>query len=132
MLDNVLQYFIDNAPDTISRARYSAMRERSIGIGALGFHAYLQRHSIPFEGVMAKVHNIKMFKHIRAQLDEANKQLGLERGEAPDVESNITIEDDNGNTRVIKSSSLITIKRNDKEIIIRACALIEGDEILDV
>jgi ribonucleoside-diphosphate reductase alpha chain len=132
MLDNVLQYFIDNAPDTISRARYSAMRERSIGIGALGFHAYLQRHSIPFEGVMAKVHNIKMFKHIRAQLDEANKQLGLERGEAPDVESNITIEDDNGNTRVIKSSSLITIKRNDKEIIIRACALAEGDEILDV
>lgn len=85
MLDNVLQYFIDNAPDTISRAKYSAMRERSIGIGALGFHAYLQRHSIPFEGVMAKVHNIKMFKHIRSQLDEANKQLGLERGEAPDA-----------------------------------------------
>ena len=85
MLDNVLQYFIDNAPDTISRAKYSAMRERSIGIGALGFHAYLQRHSIPFEGVMAKVNNIKMFKYIRKQLDEANKQLGSERGEAPDA-----------------------------------------------
>jgi ribonucleoside-diphosphate reductase alpha chain len=85
MLDNVLQYFIDNAPDTISRAKYSATRERSIGIGALGFHAYLQRNNIPFEGVMAKVNNIKMFKHIRKQLDEANKQLGSERGEAPDA-----------------------------------------------
>jgi ribonucleoside-diphosphate reductase alpha chain len=85
MLDNVLQYFIDNAPDSIQRARYSASRERSIGIGALGFHAYLQKNNIPFEGALAKSANIKIFKHIREKLDESNKQLGSERGEAPDA-----------------------------------------------
>lgn len=85
MLDNVLQYFIDNAPDSIARAKYSASLERSIGIGALGFHAYLQRKNIAFEGVMAKVTNNKIFKHIREGLDEANKTLGAERGEAPDA-----------------------------------------------
>ena len=85
MLDNVLQYFIDNAPDTISRARYSAERERSIGVGALGFHAYLQRNRIAFEGVMAKVANNRIFKHIKEGLDIANLELGAERGEAPDA-----------------------------------------------
>jgi ribonucleoside-diphosphate reductase alpha chain len=85
MLDNVLGYFIDNAPDTISRAKYSASRERSIGVGALGFHAYLQRNGIAFEGVMAKVANNKIFKHIRQGLDVANLELGKERGEAPDA-----------------------------------------------
>ena len=86
MLDNVLQYFIDNAPDSISRARYSAERERSIGVGALGFHAYLQRNRIPFESVMAKVANNRIFKHIKESLDIANLDLGKERGEAPDAE----------------------------------------------
>ena len=85
MLDNVLQYFIDKAPDSISRARYSAIRERSIGVGALGFHAYLQKNMTPFEGVMAKVANNRIFKHIREGLDEANFALGKERGEAPDA-----------------------------------------------
>jgi ribonucleoside-diphosphate reductase alpha chain len=85
MLDNVLNYFIANAPDVISRAKYSAERERSIGVGALGFHAYLQRNNIPFEGVMAKVVNNRIFKHIRKGLDDANKILGTERGEAPDA-----------------------------------------------
>ena len=85
MLDNVLQYFIDNAPDSISRARYSASMERSIGVGALGFHAFLQKKNVAFEGVMAKVLNNKIFKHIRGKLDEANLQLGTERGEAPDA-----------------------------------------------
>jgi ribonucleoside-diphosphate reductase alpha chain len=85
MLDNVLDFFINHAPDSISRARYSAMRERSIGIGALGFHAYLQRNGIAFEGVMAKVVNNKIFKSIKEKLDEANKILGSERGEAPDA-----------------------------------------------
>ena len=85
MLDNVLSYFIANAPDAIARARYSAERERSIGIGALGFHAYLQRNGIAFEGVMAKVANNRMFKHIREGLDVANLELGKERGEAPDA-----------------------------------------------
>jgi ribonucleoside-diphosphate reductase alpha chain len=85
MLDNVLQYFIDNAPDSIARARYSAERERSIGLGALGFHAYLQRNGIAFEGVMAKVANNKIFKYIEEKMDEANLILGKERGEAPDA-----------------------------------------------
>jgi ribonucleoside-diphosphate reductase alpha chain len=85
MLDNVLQYFIDNAPDSIARAKYSAERERSIGVGALGFHAYLQRNGIAFEGVMAKVTNNQIFKNIRTKLDAANKSLGLERGEALDA-----------------------------------------------
>ena len=85
MLDNVLQYFIDNAPKEIKRAKYSASRERSIGVGALGFHAFLQKNNVPFEGVMAKVLNNKIFKHIKEGLDEANFSLGLERGEAPDA-----------------------------------------------
>jgi ribonucleoside-diphosphate reductase alpha chain len=84
MLDNVLQYFIDNAPDSISRAKFSAQRERSIGIGALGFHAYLQRNSIVWESALATSANIRIFKHIREKLDEANYELGTERGEAID------------------------------------------------
>ena len=85
MLDNVLQYFIDNSHDGIARARFSAMRERSIGVGALGFHAYLQKKNLAFEGVMAKIANNQMFSHIRKGLNDANIQLGQERGEAPDA-----------------------------------------------
>jgi len=85
MLDNVLQHFIDHAPSSIKRAKYSAMRERSIGIGALGWHAYLQRNNLPWESAMASGRNKQIFKHIRESLDEANKKLGLERGEAPDA-----------------------------------------------
>ena len=85
MLDNVLQYFIDNAPSAIERARYSAIRERSIGIGALGWHAYLQKNSIPWESAMAVGRNNQIFKHIREGLDLANIKLGKERGEAPDA-----------------------------------------------
>ena len=86
MLDNVLQYFIDNAPKSVKRAIFSAKRERSIGVGALGFHAYLQRKGIPFEGPLAKGTNIKMFKNIKNKLDVANLELGAVRGEAPDAE----------------------------------------------
>jgi ribonucleoside-diphosphate reductase alpha chain len=85
MLDNVLQYFIDNAPAAVERARFSAIRERSIGIGALGFHAYLQRNNFPWESAQAVGRNKQMFQHIRGKLDEANLQLGSERGEAPDA-----------------------------------------------
>ena len=84
MLDNVLQYFIDNAPDAISRAKFSAKRERSIGIGALGFHAYLQLNSLAWESALATSANNRMFKHISEGLNEANLQLGKERGEALD------------------------------------------------
>lgn len=86
MLDNVLNYFIKNAPDEVARAKFSAMRERSIGVGALGFHAYLQKQNIAFESALAKSANMRMFKYIRAGLDIANIDLGKERGEAPDAE----------------------------------------------
>ena len=85
MLDNVLDYFISNAPDAISRARFSAMQERSIGVGALGYHALLQKKNIAFESAIAKSLNNKVFKHIKDKLDEANLELGNERGEAPDA-----------------------------------------------
>jgi ribonucleoside-diphosphate reductase alpha chain len=85
MLDCVLTYFIANAPSSIERAKYSAIRERSIGIGALGFHALLQRKGIAFESALAKSVNMQIFKHIREKLNEANLALGNERGEAPDA-----------------------------------------------
>lgn len=86
MLDNVLGYFIDNAPDSVQRARYSASRERSIGVGALGFHAYLQKNNIPFESPLAVAANNRMFGHINKQLWAANRALASERGQAPDAE----------------------------------------------
>ena len=86
MLDNVLQYFIDHAPSAIKRAKYSALRERSIGVGALGFHALLQKKNIAWESALAKSLNIRIFKNIWEGLNAANKHLGLERGEAPDAE----------------------------------------------
>lgn len=84
-LDNVLQGFIDTAPDTMSRARYSAMRERSVGLGVMGFHSYLQSKGIPFESVMAKVWNKRMFAHIRNAADAASRKLAEERGACPDA-----------------------------------------------
>ena len=86
MLDNVLSYFIENAPDSVSRASYSASRERSIGIGALGWHAYLQKKNIPWESASAVSKNKQIFKTIRTTLDEANLEIGKARGEAPDAE----------------------------------------------
>ncbi|MDX2095992.1 MAG: ribonucleoside-diphosphate reductase subunit alpha [Alphaproteobacteria bacterium] len=84
-LDNVLQDFIDTAPESMARAKYSAMRERSIGLGVMGFHSYLQSKMIPFESVMAKVWNKKMFEHVRKAADAASLKLGEERGPCPDA-----------------------------------------------
>ena len=84
MLDNVLTFFIDNAPDELHRAKLSAQRERSIGLGAMGFHAYLQRQHIPFESVLAKGANNRMFNRIKSEAVRATKQLAMERGECPD------------------------------------------------
>jgi ribonucleoside-diphosphate reductase alpha chain len=80
MLDNVLQYFIDNATHEISRAVLSAVEERSVGLGVMGFHSYLQQHSIPFAGVMAKSANIRIFKRIKEMTHTANLEIGAERG----------------------------------------------------
>ncbi len=85
-LDNVLQDFIDRAPDGMERARYSAARERSVGLGVMGFHSFLQALSVPFESVMAKVWNKRMFAHIRAGADAASRRLAEERGPCPDAE----------------------------------------------
>ncbi len=86
MLDNVLEYFIQKAPDQLERAKYSAMQERSIGLGAMGFHAYLQRHNIPFESAMAKGRNLQMFRRIKEEASRATKLLAEERGQCPDSE----------------------------------------------
>ena len=84
-LDNVLQYFIDNAPDTISRAKYSAERERSLGLGAMGYHSYLQKHRIAFESEEALDLNKEMFKSIQEMAIQESEILAKERGEAPDM-----------------------------------------------
>ena len=84
-LDNVLTDYIDRAPEEMARAKYSAMRERSVGLGVMGFHSFLQARSIPFEGAMAKSWNMRIFKHIRAQVDEASMMLANERGPCPDA-----------------------------------------------
>ncbi len=85
-LDNVLQDYIDRAPDEMARAKYSASRERSVGMGVMGFHSFLQMKGIGFESPMAKVWNLKMFKHIAAKADEASMVLAQERGPCPDAE----------------------------------------------
>lgn len=87
MLDNVLSVFIENAPDSIDRAKYSASQERAIGVGTLGFHTYLQQNNIPFESALAKSRNIQIFKNIKEYLDKANEELGKERGNCPDFDN---------------------------------------------
>jgi ribonucleoside-diphosphate reductase alpha chain len=84
-LDNVLQDFIDRHEPGMERAAYSASRERSVGLGVMGFHSFLQARSIPFEGAMAKSWNLRMFKQIKTQVDEASMQLAIERGPCPDA-----------------------------------------------
>ncbi len=84
-LDNVLTDYIDRAPDEMARARYSAGRERSVGLGVMGFHSFLQARGLPFEGAMAKSWNLKIFKHIAAQVNEASMHLAIERGACPDA-----------------------------------------------
>ncbi|MEZ0244379.1 MAG: ribonucleoside-diphosphate reductase subunit alpha [Sphingomonas sp.] len=84
-LDNVLQDYIDRAEPGMEKAAYSAMRERSVGLGVMGFHSFLQARGLPFEGGMAKSWNNRMFKHIKGQVDEASMQLAIERGPCPDA-----------------------------------------------
>ena len=109
------------------------MRERSIGIGELGFHAYLQKKGVPFESVVAKSINNRISKHIETKLNEANYELGILRGEAPDIQSLVTVSTDSGWTsdRVsnidFDSSSFVSITRDGKEKSVRGFALVEGD-----
>lgn len=85
-LDNVLQDYIDRAPDEMENAKYAAARERSVGMGVMGFHSFLQSKGIGFESAMAKAMNLKMFKHINAKANEASMMLAKERGPCPDAE----------------------------------------------
>jgi ribonucleoside-diphosphate reductase alpha chain len=84
-LDNVLEDFITKAPDSMSRAKYSAMRERSVGLGVMGFHSFLQAQNVPMESVMAKVWNNKIFEHINTEVNSASVLLAEERGACPDA-----------------------------------------------
>lgn len=84
-LDNVLQDYIDNSPKEMSKAKYAAMRERSVGLGAMGLHSFLQSKAIPFESVMAKVWNKKIFEHIKKGADQASRVLAKEKGACPDA-----------------------------------------------
>ncbi len=84
-LDNVLTDFINRAPDSFKHAKYAAMRERSVGLGVMGFHSFLQQNSIPLESVMSKTWNNKIFKYIKKTTDEASKKLSEERGACPDA-----------------------------------------------
>ena len=85
-LDNVLQDFIDNAPLAMEHAVYAAMRERSVGLGLMGFHSFLQAQNVPFESAMAKSWNMRIFKHLRRAADKASQVLAEERGACPDAE----------------------------------------------
>ena len=85
-LDNVLTDFINRAPDSFKDAKYSATRERSVGLGVMGFHSFLQKNSVPLESVMSKVWNNKIFKHIQTSVDKASIKLAEERGSCPDAE----------------------------------------------
>lgn len=84
-LDNVLQDYIDRAPPEMARAKYSASRERSVGLGVMGFHSFLQARGLGFESALAKSWNFKIFKHINAKVNEASMMLAQERGPCPDA-----------------------------------------------
>lgn len=107
-LDNVLEYYITHAGEDLKNARYSAGMERSIGIGTMGFHAYLQLHNIPFESGLAVSRNRSIFKSIREKAEKRTWELGKERGNAPDF----TRAFPNPNSGVIKSMYPTEYRRN--------------------
>ncbi|MDE0537274.1 MAG: ribonucleoside-diphosphate reductase subunit alpha [Rhodospirillales bacterium] len=107
-LDNVLQDFIDKAPDSMARAAYSAMRERSVGLGAMGLHSFFQAKMIPFESAMAKAWNNRIFAHVQERVDAASKTLAKERGACPDAED-YGIEERFSNKTAIAPTASISI-----------------------
>lgn len=111
-LDNVLQDFIDKAPETMKAATYSATRERSVGLGVMGFHSFLQSKNIPMESVMAKVWNKKIFKHIREGADKASHDLALERGPCPDAKEVGVMERFSNKIAIAPTASISIIANN--------------------
>jgi ribonucleoside-diphosphate reductase alpha chain len=108
-LDNVLQDFIDRAPDAMARARYAAMRERSVGLGVMGLHSYFQSKMIPFESVMAKVWNKRIFKHIDEHASAASRKLAEERGPCPDAADYGIMERFSNKTAIAPTASISII-----------------------
>lgn len=110
-LDNVLQDFIDKAPDLMYKAKYSAMRERSVGLGVMGFHSFLQSKNVPLESAMSKVWNKKIFQFIKQGVDQASKVLAKERGACPDA-AEVGIEERFSNKLAIAPTASISIIAN--------------------
>lgn len=108
-LDNVLQDFIDRAPDEMAKARYAAMRERSVGLGVMGFHSYLQSKMVPFESAMAKSINFRIFKHIEDETNRASYELARERGACPDAAEYGIMERFSNKTAIAPTASISTI-----------------------
>ena len=107
-LDNVLQDFIDRAPDSMAKAKYSAMRERSVGLGVMGFQTFLQMRNVPMESVTALSWNKKIFKYIREQVDQSSKILAKEKGACPDA-ADFGIEERFSNKLAIAPTASISI-----------------------
>jgi len=110
-LDNVLQDFIDKAPESMSKAKYSAMRERSVGLGVMGFHSFLQIKNVPIESAMSKVWNKKIFQYIKQEVDRASKTLARERGACPDA-AEVGVEERFSNKMAIAPTASISIIAN--------------------
>jgi len=110
-LDNVLQDFIDKAPDLMYKAKYSAGRERSVGLGVMGFHSFLQSKNVPLESAMSKVWNKKIFQHIKLGVDSASKLLAKERGACPDA-AEVGVEERFSNKMAIAPTASISIIAN--------------------
>jgi ribonucleoside-diphosphate reductase alpha chain len=108
-LDNVLTDYIDRAPPEMARAIYSASRERSVGLGVMGFHSFLQARSLPFEGAMAKSWNLKIFKHLAQGVNEASMLLATERGACPDAEERGVMERFSCKTAIAPTASISII-----------------------
>jgi ribonucleoside-diphosphate reductase alpha chain len=108
-LDNVLTDYIDRAPPEMARAKYSASRERSVGLGVMGFHSFLQARGLPFEGAMAKSYNLKIFKHLSQGVNEASMLLATERGACPDAEERGVMERFSCKTAIAPTASISII-----------------------
>ncbi len=108
-LDNVLSDFINKAPDSMSRAKYAAARERSVGLGVMGFHSFLQGKMIPMESVMAKVWNRRMFQHIQRGANDASRKLAEERGACPDAADYGIMERFSNKTSIAPTASISII-----------------------
>lgn len=108
-LDNVLEDFIQRAPDEMAKAKYSAQRERSVGLGVMGFHSFLQSNMVPWESVMAKVWNNRIFSHIKAQVDIASRQLAEERGPCMDAAECNMMERFSNKTAIAPTASISII-----------------------